>query len=330
MPHLLRSLITSALAGAPLLLSFAARAQPIEPAAAPAETAPTTAPPAPAAEPAPSPPAAEAAPSAAAESQPDAQPEPEAAAIPPAAATVPAEQPSGGAANGIVLSVRLPVGEVFVRSFQGPQSALDTTRDARLNGPRGVYDVPFVNSTYYVFNGFRLPQFTVGLGFGFHTFQWEVNTPCIDPDTGEEFPCQGIPQKTADGHVFQFSPAVHVPYFRTSDQETEAYVALAIPITWGPNISPQYDPVDTTGAGTFVEPDIEATAFGWGASLGLGGQHFLHRNFAIGVESGIYYQRLTISAEASVEGNELEAVPDQEGWFLGGYAALTATVVVGH
>jgi hypothetical protein len=80
----------------------------------------------------------------------------------------------------------------------------------------------------------------------------------------------------------------------------------------------------------FVEPDIEATALGFGGSLGLGGQHFLHPNFALGLETGIYYQHLNLEAEASVDGNPLDAVPDQEGWFLGGYAALTASVVVGE
>jgi hypothetical protein len=258
---------------------------------------------------------------------------------PPAAAAAATPEPahaSGGSAYGMVLQVRMPVGETFVRSFQGPERAQDTTHPAQLAGPRGVYDVPFVNSTYYVFNGFRLPAFTVGLGFGFHHFSWEVDTPCIDPNTGAKFACRGIPAVVSDGTIFQFAPAIMVPYFATADGKVEAYWTAAFMFTWGPNITPQYDPYDpTSGTGNFVEPDINAVAIGLGGSLGLGGQYFLHRNFALGVESGIFYNHLTVTATATytdpITGgvHSLDAVPDQKGWFLGGYAALTAMVVVG-
>jgi hypothetical protein len=225
----------------------------------------------------------------------------------------------------------MPVGEVFTRSFAGPQRALDTTREARLNGPRGVYDVPFVNSTHYLFNGIRTPSFTAGLGFGFQAFQWEVRTLCTDPTTGKDMPCLGIPTAMADGHIFQFSPTVMVPYFRSADGETEAYAAASFTFTWGPNISPPYDPISIDAGGSaFVAPDIEATAIGFGGSLGLGAQHFLHPNFAIGAEAGVYHHRLKITAEASADGNPVPNVPEQKGWFLGGYAALTLTAVVGH
>ena len=205
------------------------------------------------------------------------------------------------------------------RSFQGPQETQDTRLSNAVNGPRGVYDVPFYNSTYYLYNGYRTPGFTVGLGFGFHVFSWQVDTPGAT---------QTNPRKTADGHVFQFSPAIQVPYFKSADGETEAYWTAAFAFTWGPNISPAYDPVDV-GMGVLIQPEIQATAIGLGGSLGFGGQHFFGRNFALGIESGVYYAHMTIDATVKLEGHEIPP-PDNSGWFLGGYAALTATVVVGE
>jgi len=247
----------------------------------------------------------------------------------PAAQAAPEQAATAGdaPATGLVFSVRMPVGETFVRSFLGPQRAMNQTQDARLGGPRGVYDVPFINPTFYVFNGVRTPDFTVGMGFGFYSYDWAVTTQCTDPDTGDKFECQGIPKKTADGHIFQFAPAIMMPFFKSTDLTTEVYGTAAFILTWGPDISPQYDPIDI-GGGDYVEPDIQATVFGLGGSLGVGGQHFLHPNFALGAETGIFYQQVSVDPEVTIDGNSL-AAPEQEGWFLGGYAALTVSFVIG-
>lgn len=140
-----------------------------------------------------------------------------------------------------------------------------------------------------VFLGARLQNATVGVGLG-------LGSGSDDQES--------LGFGKSDRLVFDVIPSVALVVARA--RATEAYVLLGMPLQYG-----HY---------TFGTPDNERTYLGAGGSVGLGGTHFLSRNFGLGVEAEVSTV-LTFGRYASEEWVST-------GWSAALRGAITATLVL--
>lgn len=154
--------------------------------------------------------------------------------------------------------------------------------------------------------GHRGDRFSLGLGVGFS------NLRVTDRD---EFGGNVSESKTT-ATLFQVGPDVLIQVWESPNQRTQGNLALGASIG---RLSAK-DEDSFTGSGT-----TESTAKGtlYGVRAGLGGDHFIDDNFAIGVEGGF---KATFASDIEEEGVSGQTIGVAAG---GAYAALRLTVVLG-
>lgn len=121
-------------------------------------------------------------------------------------------------------------------------------------------------------------------------------------------------KETLTGTAFQIGPAFLWDFWQSQDRLTRGNLALGV--TWGRVSLTNKD--EFTGSPP-SESKVSGTLFGY--NVGIGGDHFIHEHFAIGLEGGF---QGTIAAGLEEEGD-----PSQKAGIggSGAYGGLRLTVV---
>ena len=139
----------------------------------------------------------------------------------------------------------------------------------------------------YQFNGFAL-----GAGLGLTRASYSVD----HTDTQES--------SSINGTIFQITPTAIVDVWRSADKQTRANVVASVGLGRG-SFTLNSETCDTSTAKVRVcTPNQEqsATAILVPLQLGFGGDHFLSRHFALGVEAGLQY---TLDTSIKENGHDL-------------------------
>lgn len=154
--------------------------------------------------------------------------------------------------------------------------------------------------------GYRGRRISIGVGLGFT----RLRVTDRDEFNGD------VSESTTTATLFQIGPDILVRIWESQDRRTQGHAALGV--AWGR--------LSATDRDTFTGfPDSESEASGTliGLRAGVGGEHFLGRNFAIGVEGGF---QGTLARDIEEEGVMGQTVSVNA---AGAYGALRVTVVLG-
>jgi len=128
---------------------------------------------------------------------------------------------------------------------------------------------------------FGSPQFVVGARSSSWSLGLGVGLVAFRVTDEETFPASSS-KDVLEGTVFQVGPSLLVDVWRSSDGRTRGNIAAGVGIG---RISLTDESTFTDPSGTTVTT-TKTSGTVLGARLGLGGDHFLHPHFALGLEAG--------------------------------------------
>jgi len=152
--------------------------------------------------------------------------------------------------------------------------------------------------------GYRGSRVSLGVALGGSTLRI-TDESTFDGQTSKE---------TLTGTAFQLGPAFLWDFWQSQDRLTRGNLALGV--TWGRFSVTNRD--EFTGSSP-SESKLSGTLFGY--QVGIGGDHFIHQHFAIGLEAGF---QGTLAGGIEEEGDPIQKTGIGGG---GAYGGLRLTVV---
>jgi hypothetical protein len=140
--------------------------------------------------------------------------------------------------------------------------------------------------------GYQFNRFALGAGLGLTRVSYSVD----HTDTQES--------SSIEGTIFQITPTAIVDVWRSADKQTRANAVVSVGLGKG-SYTYNSETCDTNTAKVRVcTPNQEqsASAILVPLQLGFGGDHFLSRHFALGVEAGLQY---TLATSIKMDGQDL-------------------------
>lgn len=122
--------------------------------------------------------------------------------------------------------------------------------------------------------GFRRERLTLGMGFGFSVVRTSDKNQ-IDPQTSDE--------QKVNATAYQVGPQGSLDIWRSADGRVRGQIRAGISVGRFSltDTTAFRDPFGTSGSRTETRGTLV------GAHLALGGEHFLHPHFALGIEGGL-------------------------------------------
>lgn len=173
--------------------------------------------------------------------------------------------------------------------------------------------VSFVTSTSGFLVGYQFDRVALGAGLGLTRASYSQD----HTDTQSS--------SSIDGTIFQITPTAIVDVWRSADRQTRANLVASVGFGMG-SYTVNSESCSTGAANVRVctaNKKQSASAILLPLQLGFGGDHFLSRHFALGVEAGLQY---TLATSIKISGQDLSGNVSMQAF----YGLARVTMLIGE